>query len=221
MITTCIMPDMAATKVSNILSHIVIRRLVTFGAKIFRSGRNRRSLVVGCDKGFFDEGDYAFFWSSYFVGTTSAYGMGLHRTTDEALMGGDNVSGGQAVRCIKGAASISAGTLTDERDGQTYKTLKIGNQIWMAENLNYANKSSDGLDSSSFCYNDSLEYCEKYGRLYTWAAAVDSLALFSQNCMGCGYESSYSSFNNVVRGVCPDGWHLPTSTEWGTLYEYL
>ncbi len=171
------------------------------------------------NKDFSDVGDYAYFWSSYSGGVTSAYGMGLLHKMDEALMGSDNISGGQAVRCIKGAASISAGTLTDERDGQTYKTLKIGNQIWMAENLNYAYKSSDGLDSSSFCYNDSLEYCEKYGRLYTWAAAVDSLALFSQNCMGCGYESSYSSFNNVVRGVCPDGWHLPTSTEWGTLYE--
>ena len=185
-----------------------------YGFSALPSGR-----WVGYNKDFFDGGDYAFFWSSYLGGVTSAYGMGLLHKMDEALMGSDNISGGQAVRCIKGAASISAGTLTDERDGQTYKTLKIGNQIWMAENLNYAYKSSDGLDTSSFCYNDSLEYCEKYGRLYTWAAAVDSLALFSQNCMGCGYESSYSSFNNVVRGVCPDGWHLPTSTEWGILYE--
>ena len=83
------------------------------------------------------------------------------------------------------------GTLTDERDGQTYKTVKIGGLWWMAENLNYAYLlPTDTLDSSSFCYNDSLEYCEKYGRLYTWFAALK---------------------------VCPSGWHLPWYLEYETL----
>ena len=109
------------------------------------------------------------------------------------------------------------GTLTDARDGQTYKTVKIGSQEWMAENLNYAYlQPTDSLDSSSFCYNDSLEYCEKYGRLYTWAAAVDSAGLFTSEGKGCGYYAQ-CTFTKHIRGVCPDGWHVPDTTEWQTL----
>ena len=155
----------------------------------------------------------------------------------------------ESVRCLKGkpvgasSSSISAvsssseaipisvlcktevvdaceyGTLTDDRDGQTYKTVKIGEQWWMAENLNY-NFSADSLGIGSYCYNDSAKYCEKYGALYTWAVAMDSVGLWSDDAKGCGYEAECSP-KQPVQGICPNGWHLPDNDEWKVLFEIV
>ena len=102
-------------------------------------------------------------------------------------------------------------TLTDLRDGHVYKTVRIGAEIWMAENLNYAylGKTKD-LDSSSFCYNDSLEYCDKYGRLYLWSAAMDSAGIIPGNvASNCG-NGEMCEHEFIFRGVCPEGWYLPS-----------
>ena len=111
----------------------------------------------------------------------------------------------------------------DARDGQTYKTVTIGTQTWMAENLNYAytdvpyKRLDYTSDSTSWCYKDDANNCSKYGRLYTWAAAMDSVGTWSTNGKGCGLGTTCSP-TYPVRGVCPDGWHLPTKAEFETLF---
>ena len=105
------------------------------------------------------------------------------------------------------------GELKDERDGKTYKTVKFGNQWWMAENLNYADSAkTPSLKGKSWCYGNELENCAKYGRLYTWPAAIDSvkMATDKKNPQDCGYMRSCKKIlPDVVHGICPDGWHLP------------
>ena len=114
------------------------------------------------------------------------------------------------------------GTLVDERDGQIYKTVRIGNQIWMAENLNYAYLQPIAeLDSSSWCYDNDPENCKKFGRLYLWMAAVDSAAMFSfdysVNCKMLEWSVQCSP-DTRIQGACPSGWHLPLESEWFELY---
>ena len=107
------------------------------------------------------------------------------------------------------------GSLTDVRDGKTYKTVKIGSQVWMAENLNYDNEYNEGT-ARSYCYEDDPAMCGKYGRLYTWAAAMDSATT------GCGVSYGKTcSATKPVRGVCPEGWHLPDPTEWNALEKFV
>ena len=107
--------------------------------------------------------------------------------------------------------SVSIGSFTDSRDGQTYKTVKIGWQTWMAQNLNYKT-------ANSYCYNDKDSNCSKYGRLYTWAAAMDSAGKWSLDGSGCGYGlDKRCAPRYPVQGVCPVGWHLPSVSEWNTL----
>ena len=100
------------------------------------------------------------------------------------------------------------GKFVDSRDGQTYKTVTIGTQTWMAENLNFK------VDSS-FCYQDEEKNCDKYGRLYTWAAAIDR----PESECGRGHTCSMPLGN--IQGVCPDGWHLPSDEEWDVLINTL
>ena len=114
---------------------------------------------------------------------------------------------------------IDYGELNDSRDGNVYKTVKIGNQTWMAENLNYADSvKTPSLKGNSWCFGDDPSHCDVVGRLYTWTAAIDSVALAkdSDNPRNCGYNEE-CSFTENVQGICPDGWHLPSRAEFDTL----
>jgi uncharacterized protein (TIGR02145 family) len=118
---------------------------------------------------------------------------------------------------------LSYGTLTDI-DGNTYGSIAIGEQIWMAENLkvtHYADGSAipevsdevvwDGMSAlvDAYCwYDNQAVYGDTAGALYTWAAAMNSAV--SSDVIPSG-----------VQGVCPDGWHLPGDAEWKNLEMYL
>jgi uncharacterized protein (TIGR02145 family) len=98
--------------------------------------------------------------------------------------------------------SADSGTLTDARDGQTYATIKIGNQWWMAEDLNYK------APNSWYYNNDSSTYAHPYGRLYLWTTIMN------------GQESSSLNPSNV-QGISPAGWHIPSDAEWTELTTFL
>lgn len=98
--------------------------------------------------------------------------------------------------------NIDYGELIDDRDGQIYKTVKIGDQVWMAENLNYE-------VSNSFCYEDEKSNCDIYGRLYRWTAAL-----------GCKYGADCSLSSGHIQGACPANWHLPKDEEWQELFHH-
>ncbi len=97
----------------------------------------------------------------------------------------------------------------DTRDGKMYTTVEIGDQCWMAENLNVgtmiqanSNPSNDGV-IEKHCYNDDPAMCDLYGGLYQWEEMME-------------YMNTEGS-----QGICPLGWHLPTDAEWCTLTAYL
>lgn len=107
------------------------------------------------------------------------------------------------------------GTLKDSRDNKTYKTIKIGSQTWMAENLDYSDSTKmTNLKGNSWCFNNRPKNCEMAGRLYTWTAAMNLASFYLE-------ESAADVIAEKHQGICPSGWHIPTSSEWNDLMEYV
>ncbi len=100
-------------------------------------------------------------------------------------------------------------TYTDERDGQNYHTVQIDDQCWMKENLNIGQmiltpaNPSNNETIEKYCYDNEIENCDEYGGLYMWNEMMN-----------------YTS-DEITQGICPDGWHIPTTDEWATLTNYL
>jgi len=110
--------------------------------------------------------------------------------------------------------AIEYGEFTDERDGQVYKTIDVGNYTWFAQNLNL--EYNDGEGNS--CPGSDPDSCAKYGRMYTWAAAMDTAGVYSTQALECG-AGKVCWLIDPVQGVCPEGWHLPSNAEWRLLVE--
>ncbi|MCL1966512.1 MAG: hypothetical protein FWF67_01375 [Fibromonadales bacterium] len=99
-----------------------------------------------------------------------------------------------------------------DADGKTYKTVVIGTQTWMAENLNYNATGSKCGDGDILSATNNLT-CNNYGRLYDWMTAM----ALPSNCYGSICVSQISAKH---KGICPTGYHIPTNTDWDNLYRY-
>lgn len=111
----------------------------------------------------------------------------------------------------------TTGFFTDSRDMQTYKIVTIGNQTWMARDLNYETDNSYSYDNR-YCFSEAR--CNRHGRVYTWAMAMDSAGIWSVNGKGCGSSSTCAALD-PIRGICPDGWHIPTKDEFQRLINFV
>ena len=180
-------------------------------------------------------GCYGNWWSSREFGNYEAWSRGMRCDGGSVGRGSNDKALLFSVRCLKDDTEFLAmkkeeaeakakaeaetdayikangDTFTDARDKKTYKTIKIANQNWMAENLNYNAKGSK-------CYENKPENCEKYGRLYDWATAMKiDTSCNTQNIADC--KATISSPHH--QGICPEGWHLPSDEEWDVLVKYV
>ncbi len=95
--------------------------------------------------------------------------------------------------------------LVDSRDAQSYSTVQIGTQCWMAENLNIGSRidgtanQTDNSTIEKYCYEDEPDNCTVYGGLYQWDEMMQYVT------------------TEGAQGICPTGWHLPTDAEYKTL----
>ena len=105
--------------------------------------------------------------------------------------------------------------MEDSRDGKIYKTVSIGNRIWMAENLNYADSLKDSiLIGKTKCVDSADQDCNSLGRYYhkLVITQLDSNKLDSFS--GFFYPMDY-------QGVCPDGWRIPSDNDWQNLVDFI
>jgi uncharacterized protein (TIGR02145 family) len=112
----------------------------------------------------------------------------------------------------------------EDIDGNVYSTFQLGDNVWMAENLkvihfsdgtpidhveNSADWNNLGIDSKAYSfYENSDSSFAVFGGLYTWAAAMNG-------------EVRTDNYDEEIQGVCPEGWHLPTESEWKQLEQDL
>ena len=112
----------------------------------------------------------------------------------------------------------------DENDNIVHRDSTVYNMtymVWLAENLDFDYRV-DGKPYGTDCFRGDCfsDSSKAFGRYYTWAAAMDSAGVYSNQGVGCGYWDVCNTATRV-RGICPEGWHLPSKAELEILLGYL
>lgn len=106
------------------------------------------------------------------------------------------------------------GSFTDARDGETYRTVQIGKQTWMVDNLRF---KAEG----SYAPNNEESNVKQYGRLYTWTAAMNIPAEFAFQSSAKDLDMYHKIMEKDYQGLAPEGWHIPSLKEWEELLENI
>lgn len=136
-----------------------------------------------------------------------------------------------AYLCTKGEWEFDSdnsytGTVKDAHNENVYKTVGIGSQVWMAENVNY---DFGYTVDNWYCLDGAAENCDKYGSLYYIEEAHDGVYLdvakyqnpTDDDLHYCGVNGGRCELDEEHQGVCPDGFHIPSRTEYTTLMNYV
>ena len=205
--------------------------IYVFDATAWRAADNIEKVLGGCVAAIQDSvvkvGDVYYICNprKWNIATTLQYDTYKQECSEFGQIVHGNVNTDYAYFCygevwkrFYGNESVTYGKLVDNRDGRIYRTVKIGDQTWMAENLNYADSVNYlSMQNKSWCYENNLENCNQYGRLYTWSAAVDSIYWYSQG-KNCGADEPFCNLPQKIQGICPNKWHMPNNNEWNLLY---
>ncbi|WP_297699208.1 FISUMP domain-containing protein [uncultured Fibrobacter sp.] len=221
----------------------VTNTIYVFDATAWRAANNIEEVLGGCVAAIQDSvgkvGDVYYICNprKWNIATTLQYDTYKQECSEFGQIVHGNINADYVYFCygeewkrFYGNESISYGKLEDERDGRIYRTVQIGDQTWMAENLNLADESIyPSMIGKNWCMAN-LDSCEKYGRYYMWSAAIDSI-YWAEKGETCGYkEFDYYEDNELlkmcrlpkqVKGICPSGWHLPSQEEWSVLKNYV
>ena len=153
-------------------------------------------------------------------GSSSPSGGGSSSSATASGGGGSSssaTSSGGSSSSVGGGGGLTgtSGTITDSRDNKPYKLVKIDEQYWLAENLNYDVPNND----DDVCYDNNPANCTKYGRLYDWATAMalpsKCNSTLSTSDADCAITTPYH------KGICPTGWHIPSNADWNVLMKFV
>jgi uncharacterized protein (TIGR02145 family) len=196
--------------------YIGIENLDTYGFSALPGGYGNS------DDSFDIVGYFGYWWSSDDENSYDAYRRHMNSGNDNARWKINSKFSLFSVRCVQDdeekSNSSSAPSSSSSigysgsygsvyYEGQTYKTVVIGNQTWFAENLNYV------VEGSKCCF-DNPTNCDTFGSLYDRSTAMGLPS-------SCNFTSCSGQIQQPHRGICPYGWHIPSRDEWETLSSYV